>query len=68
MLQSEFGIDCDNTLAQQNVTDHHKYSDVLAEAAATTADYLSTLSVKAYLASIRPETYLPIITSIQGLV
>jgi ABC-type cobalamin/Fe3+-siderophores transport system ATPase subunit len=67
LISSEFGIDCDNVLAQRNIIDHHKFSEAIADEASTSTDYLCTLAVKTYLISLGSDSIRPLITSLQQL-
>jgi ABC-type cobalamin/Fe3+-siderophores transport system ATPase subunit len=65
-LLAEFGINAPHILVQREVTDHHKYSDVLADEASTSVDYLRTLAARCYLDSIGIAVYQPLVQSIHA--
>jgi predicted ATPase len=65
-LAAKFGIDAPHTLLQREITDHHKFSEALADEASTSVDYLRTYAVKRYLDDIGIETFQPLIENIQA--
>ena len=67
MLLSEFDIHSDDTLAQRDIADHHKFTEALAAAADTTPEYLSTISIKKYIESIGSGSFQDLLSAIQGL-
>lgn len=64
-LANEFGINVEHTLIQRQVANHHKFTEVLADEASTSADYLRTHAVKAYLDSIGNAGFQELVQAIQ---
>lgn len=65
-LADEFGIDVQHIIVQREVTDHHKFSEVISEEASTSSDYLRTVAAKVYLDSIGQAAYQPLIAQIHA--
>lgn len=60
-LRQRFDIEVTHVLVQNEVSDHHKYAEVLAREASTTEDHLSITAIHFYLDSLGQAAY-------QGLV
>jgi hypothetical protein len=65
LIESDFGVNVTNTLAQRNITDHHEFAKVLASEASTSHEYLRTLAIKHYLESIGTPAYQILVSEIQ---
>jgi energy-coupling factor transporter ATP-binding protein EcfA2 len=65
-LAAEFGVDVGHLFAQQQVSNHHDFTKVLAAQTSTLPDFLSTLAVRAYLDAIGKEAYQQIVADIQA--
>lgn len=65
-LIDEFGIDVRQVIVQREVADHHKISDVLADEASTSVDYLRTVAVRKYLDSIGAGQFQGLVESIHA--
>lgn len=65
-LLQEFDLDVDHVLLQREVTDHHKFTETLADEASTSPDYLRTLAVKRYLDSIGVAEFRPLVQAIHA--
>ena len=65
-LLEEFGVDVPHALMQREVTDHHRFTAILAEEAATSEDYFRTLAIKRYLDSIGIAVFQPLVNAIHA--
>jgi len=67
MLLSEFDINSIETLAQRDISDHHRFTEALAAAADTTQEYLSTISIKKYIESIDSGSFQVLLSAIKSM-
>jgi predicted ATPase len=65
LIQEIFGVNTQHTFTQLEVTDHHEFTKVLAEATSTQPDYLSTLAIIAYLDSIGETRYANLVDNVR---
>jgi len=66
LIQLEFAVDVLHTFTQRSVTNHHEFTQVLAEESSTQPDYLATIAIRQYLDSIGQATYQGVVASVQG--
>jgi predicted ATPase len=64
----QFSLDIDNELALKNVTDHHKFSEVLADACDLSAEHIKFLAIGKYLDELGEHAYSDLVHNIRNAV
>ena len=65
LLQTEFSVNVHQVFAQRDVTNHHDFTQILADESSAQPDYLATVAIKRYLESIGTAAYQDLIFNIQ---
>src|SRR5690554_2696296 len=65
-ISEKFNIDVNNTLALHDVSDHHKFSEILSSDASAHLDYFRTIAIHWYLESIGDDAYRDLVKEIES--